>query len=98
MRHIIHKIRHHLNKVKSFRLHILFLYLITILIYALVYYYINDDHFNKALTFTDALYFSTTTMSTTGYGDLIPQTATAKYLIITQQLFIIIYAFALIYK
>jgi voltage-gated potassium channel len=38
----------------------------------------TDEENNNAVSFTDAIYYATVTMTTTGYGDIVPVTTTAR--------------------
>ena len=62
---------------------------IIILFFAFFYYLLKgNDHFNgldETSTFIDALYFSFTTYSTVGYGDISPKSKFAKILVMLQQ-------------
>ncbi len=53
-------------------------------------YYLMDVHthgsFSQGLTRTDALYFTVTTFSTTGYGDITPTSAAARVAVMIQML------------
>jgi voltage-gated potassium channel len=40
--------------------------------------YIDNEHPHQLLSFVDALYYSTVTITTTGYGDIVPVTETAR--------------------
>lgn len=40
--------------------------------------YIDNEHPDQLLSFIDALYYSTVTITTTGYGDIVPYTETAR--------------------
>lgn len=40
--------------------------------------YVDTQHPNQLLTFIDALYYSTVTITTTGYGDIVPVTQTSR--------------------
>ena len=46
----------------------------------------------------DPIYFSFTTMSTVGYGDLSPKTRRAKMVVMSQQFFLLISEIAIILK
>ena len=48
----------------------------------------NDNTFGKRLI--NRLYFSTTTLSTAGYGDITPKTISAKIIVMIMQLVILI--------
>lgn len=58
--------------------------LITIL-YGVIYANLDRRHFNFKSAI-DPFYFSFTTASSVGYGDIVPQTTKAKMLVMTQQL------------
>lgn len=40
--------------------------------------YIDNEHPDRVLSFVDALYYSTVTITTTGYGDIVPFTEAAR--------------------
>lgn len=40
--------------------------------------YVDNEHPNQLLTFIDALYYSTVTITTTGYGDIVPVSEWAR--------------------
>ncbi len=40
--------------------------------------YVDNEHPDHLLTFVDALYYSTVTITTTGYGDIVPVTEAAR--------------------
>jgi hypothetical protein len=58
--------------------------LITIM-YGVIYANLDRRHFNFK-SVIDPFYFSFTTASSVGYGDIVPQTTKAKMLVMTQQL------------
>ena len=59
------------------------------LLYTL-YFKINPDSFNfEEDCIIDPFYFSTTTLSSVGYGDLRPRNSIAKGMVMSQQLIII---------
>ena len=55
-------------------------------VYGLIYANLDKRHFNFK-SIVDPFYFSFTTMSSVGFGDIVPQTDKAKMLVMTQQLF-----------
>lgn len=58
--------------------------LILTLVYGLIYSMLPKEEFGFKSAI-DPFYFSFTTMSTVGYGDITPKTDRAKLLVITQQ-------------
>lgn len=64
------------------------LVLITIIIiYTILYttlFYIDKNNFRGAHTFVDVLYFTITTQTTVGYGDITPKSQLAKFAVICQ--------------
>lgn len=40
--------------------------------------YVDNEHPDQLLSFVDSLYYSTVTITTTGYGDIVPVTETAR--------------------
>lgn len=74
-------------------------YFIAIFLYALVYYYMGYENFTgmKKKSYIDCLYFSSTTMSTCGYGDILPVTNKSKWLVISQQLITILFAVVILF-
>ena len=73
---------------------ILFINLIICLIFSVIYYVIkSEDNFNgldEESTFIDCLYFSLTTASSVGYGDISPKSQLAKVFVMFQQICVII--------
>jgi len=62
-------------------------HLIAIFIFTIAYYYISmydSNAFTHNLSIFDALYYSTTTQSTIGYGDISPRSIQAKTIAILQ--------------
>lgn len=49
-----------------------------------VAYYLIGDHFKPSISHFDALYFSTVTFTTVGYGDIQPADATARHIVFVQ--------------
>jgi hypothetical protein len=65
-------------------------YFLAIFCFSVLYVYIirrDEAAFSAALDLGDALYFSIVTMTTTGYGDIIPKSGSAKLLVSIQILF-----------
>ena len=66
------------------------LYLITSIIFGLIYYSIRGNNNFKGLdeksSFIDCLYFSLTTTSTVGYGDISPKSELARLFVILHQI------------
>ena len=73
-------------------------FIILSLIFALVYFLIDSlsetDHFNgldtKTSNFFDYWYFSFTTFSTVGYGDISPKSGTARVMVVLQQVILLL--------
>ena len=60
-----------------------------VLLFASAYYVMaraNPASFSHPLTRTDALYFTVTTFSTVGYGDITPVTETARLVVTVQMI------------
>ena len=68
--------------------------MIFILFFSVIYYRLkNDNHFtglDSSSSFLDCFYFSFTTMSTVGYGDISPNSATSKIIVMFQQLIVLL--------
>lgn len=73
-----------------------FLVFIT-LVYGFLYSQMSQSEFGFKDPI-DPLYFSFTTMSTVGYGDISPKTRRAKMLVMTQQMFLMFGEIALFLK
>jgi|TARA_B110000240_G_scaffold180833_1_gene212183 hypothetical protein len=58
------------------------------LVYGIIYANLDKKHFNFK-SIIDPYYFSFTTVSSVGYGDITPQTDKAKLLVMTQQILMI---------
>ena len=73
---------------------ILIINIIICLIFSIIYYVIkSEDNFNgldNESSFIDCLYFSLTTASSVGYGDISPKSQLAKVFVMFQQLCVII--------
>jgi hypothetical protein len=62
--------------------------------FAVLYVYLDRRDagaFSTTLNLGNALYFSVVTMSTTGYGDVLPQSGLAKFMVCVQILFGFLY-------
>ena len=70
-----------------------------ILIFAGIYYSMKDkfNGMDNDSTFLDCFYFSCTTFSSVGYGDITPATDSAKVVVIIQQFLVIIGLASLIF-
>lgn len=55
-----------------------FLYAILLIAFVAVMVYVERDGYNEDLTFIDAIYYSAVTLSTTGYGDIVPVSQEAR--------------------
>ncbi len=77
--------------MNKFKLHIfspivlLVAYMVVILIYAIIYSVIPDS-LNKPLSFIESLYFSIVTITTLGYGDILPKTKTSMMIVSSEAL------------
>ena len=71
--------------------HLFVSYILFIIFYAAIYYYISYPHINKKINIVDSLYFSSTTFTAVGYGDILPVSNLAKIICITQQLILILF-------
>ncbi|MDF7631225.1 ion channel [Erwiniaceae bacterium L1_55_4] len=63
--------------------------MLTILVMALLNFYYKDDFYSSVtgiISFWDALYFTCVTVTTLGYGDIIPLTTTARIMMIFESL------------
>lgn len=65
----------------------LLVYIMTIIVFAYIYTKFNDvSDWNTKLDYNSALYFATTTMTTVGYGDIVPTSLRARRLVQIQML------------
>jgi hypothetical protein len=71
-------------------------YLVSIVFYSFVYYLLGKNHIRTGGRYINCLYFSTTIMSTVGFGDITPQTDLGKCVVMSQQLLTIMMAGILI--
>jgi voltage-gated potassium channel len=69
--------------------------LLVALVYGVLYSMMRQGDFNFTSPM-DPYYFSFTTMSSVGYGDIVPKTDRAKLLVMTQQAIVAIGIFTLI--
>jgi len=79
-------------KVHNYDLSFIINHLIAIIIFTGLYYNISmfdSSSFNHKLSIFDALYYSTTTQSTIGYGDITPLSVPAKTVALLQMFSII---------
>lgn len=63
----------------------LVLLLLTAFVFGTIYGYLSAGHFNGLANVLDGYYFSVTTVSSTGYGDITPKTSLAKLFVMAQQ-------------
>ncbi len=70
----------------------LIFYVTVSIIYALFYYKYRTEFngLNDKSTYLDCFYFSFTTFSTVGYGDISPSTKFAKILVMSQQILLLL--------
>ena len=52
-----------------------------LVVFAVLTYFFLGEEIKGAKTFTDHLYFSTVTLASVGYGDMVPQTQRARMLV-----------------
>lgn len=73
---------------------VIILQITVIFLFALLYYGIRaNNNFNgisRTSSFLDCLYFSTTTASSVGYGDITPKSQLARGLVVIQQILILL--------
>lgn len=63
-----------------------------LLTWGLNYVLISAKHTNATDTLPDSIYFTTTMLSTVGYGDIVPITRTGKIVVALQQMAIFLLA------
>ncbi len=82
------------QRIVRFIIYVIILQITVILLFALLYYGIRaNNNFNgltKTSSFLDCLYFSTTTASSVGYGDITPKSQRARGLVVIQQILILL--------
>lgn len=61
-------------------------YLFCIFLYAVIYFFSPSGFLNKELSFINALYFSIVTITTLGYGDILPKSEIIQLVISSQAL------------
>lgn len=71
---------------------IITLNILMVLCFAIVYYWIGQEPENfrgvqGRMSFLDSIYFSITTQTTLGYGDITPRTDQAKIFVVLQEMF-----------
>ena len=71
--------------------------LLVALVYGVLYSKMRPEDFNFK-TMLDPYYFSFTTMSSVGYGDLTPKTNRAKLVVMTQQALLVVGVLTLLEK
>ena len=79
---------------------VLYTYVACILIFACIYYSLGTSHFNSGMkkgSFVDNLYFSVITMSTVGYGDIVPVSQTARLLATLQSFLVIVFIMIILF-
>lgn len=64
--------------VQRFALATLLLLIVTFITYFGRKGYVDNEHPNQLLTFVDSLYYATVTITTTGYGDIVPVTEASR--------------------
>ena len=77
------------------------IHLIINLIFASIYFMLGHKNFNgldSNSNFFDYLYFSMTTSSSVGYGDISPNTIISKTFVMIHQMFILINLVSIIYN
>ena len=61
-------------------------YFLCVLGFASIYYFVPDGYLNQKLSFINALYFSVVTITTLGYGDILPKSEFIQIVISIQAL------------
>jgi len=81
------------NEKKLKTSHRIILYIILSLVFAFIYFQLEHDDFiglNKTSDFYDYVYYSITTQTTIGYGDIAPISKRARIISIIQALLIVV--------
>lgn len=56
-----------------------------IIIFSIIYYFLGENNFyNMNNSYLDSIYFSLVTSTTVGYGDIVPRTDLAKFVVMCQ--------------
>lgn len=75
-------------------IHLFIINIVFIIFFSVIYYYLKDNNnftgLDSSSSFLDCFYFSFTTMSTVGYGDISPNSSTSKIIVMLQQLMVMI--------
>ena len=79
-----------------FKIKTAMLFLSGIVVYSLIYFMLPTGYLAGVNNYTDCLYFSSTTMTHIGYGDMVPLNRTAKMLIMSQQIVSVLILFCLV--
>lgn len=76
-------------KILRFLYYVIVTQIAIVFVFAGIYFGIkSDDNFNglpKSSSFIDCLYFSVTTASSVGFGDITPKSQTARVIVIIQE-------------
>jgi potassium channel LctB len=89
----------------EFLVSLLSVFLLTIVMFAIIYneqvsdpssHFIENGEEIDDLTFSDALYFSTTTITTLGYGDIVPE-GVFRYFVMAEVLLGLLYMGTILY-
>lgn len=83
------------ENVKYSFMNIIITLVMMFIIYSLFFSY-NKNHFNGAEDLYDIWYFTTTTHSTCGYGDITPKTKLMKLIVSCHQMLVVIMTIELI--
>lgn len=94
------------NKIHKieFIISLLLVFVLTVIMFAIIYAepiekgknYFIEDNIPTALSFPDALYFSATTITTLGYGDIVP-VGVFRYFVVAEVFLGLVYTGVMIY-